>query len=102
MLVYRPIRNRVKCQITRILQIVHLFPPERSAGTELYTQALSRTPLARAGRLLRSRAAVRVCCSRNAGAVDQRPGEQSDHAAPPCADAGRPLADPAQPWRQIT
>ncbi|HZY31457.1 MAG TPA: glycosyltransferase, partial [Candidatus Methylomirabilis sp.] len=31
----------------RILQIVHLFPPEQSAGTELYAQALSRTLLAR-------------------------------------------------------
>ena len=31
----------------RILQIVHGFPPEQSAGTELYTQALSQTLLAR-------------------------------------------------------
>ena len=31
----------------RILQIVHLFPPEQSAGTELYTQALSIALIAR-------------------------------------------------------
>lgn len=31
----------------RILQAVHLFPPEQSAGTERYTEALSRVLLAR-------------------------------------------------------
>src|SRR5574337_1241419 len=31
----------------RILQGVHLFPPEQSAGTERYTQALARTLVAR-------------------------------------------------------
>ncbi len=31
----------------RILQVVHLFPPEQSAGTERYTQALARTLVAR-------------------------------------------------------
>lgn len=31
----------------RILQVVHLFPPEQSAGTERYTEALSRVLLAR-------------------------------------------------------
>ncbi len=31
----------------RILQALHLFPPEQSAGTEQYTQALARTLVAR-------------------------------------------------------
>ncbi|CBE67384.1 protein of unknown function [Candidatus Methylomirabilis oxygeniifera] len=31
----------------RILQVVHLFPPEQSAGTERYTQALARGLVAR-------------------------------------------------------